>query len=216
MGMALSAALRRQGYHWLGRRGVWPYLFVVGVVLIGFGAYRANHLITCDQWPTVTGEVSSCELVRGLMREGVAKASLEMTYAYRVDGVTYEGHRISFAGNKADYQAIRAMLKRYRPGTPVTIFHHPGKPARAVLDPTYSWRGFKPLLYGLVLLGVATMGLLRGWRLTSAHWFDDARIEKPASGRMSFEDILLGLLGLLTIAGIPFLWWALIKLYAGH
>jgi hypothetical protein len=215
MGMALSANEWRRGYRWLGRRSVWPYLFIVGLVLLGFGAFRANHIINCAQWPTVTGEVVSCELVRGLMREGVAQASLAMTYAYRVDGVAYEGHRISYAGNKADYEEIRAMLKRYRQGTPVTIFHHPGSPAHAVLDPTYSWRGFKPLIYGFALMGVASMGILRGWRLTSANWFDDSAIDTP-TGKMRFEDFILGLLGFMTIACIPFLWWALIKLYAGH
>jgi hypothetical protein len=216
MGWSRSAAGWRRAYVWLGQRSVWPYLFVVGVVLLGFGAFRANHIIGCAQWPTVTGEVVSCELVRGLMREGVAQASLAMTYAYRVNGVAYEGHRISYAGNKADYEAIRAMLKRYRQGTAVTIFHHPGNPAHAVLDPTYTWRGFKPLLYGLGSVGVAIMGILRGWRLTSAGWFNESRAKKASSGKMSFEDFLLGLLGFLTIVCIPFLWWALIKLYAGH
>lgn len=211
MGMALSAAGWRQGFRWLGHRSVWPYLFVVGMVLLVFGAYRANHIINCAQWPTVTGEVVSCELVRGLMREGVAQANLAMTYAYQVDGIAYEGHRISYAGNKADYEAIRVMLKRYRPGTPVTVFHHPGNPVHAVLDPTYTWRGFKPLIYSLLLMAVSVLGVLRGWRLTTSNW-----CEEPSTGKMSFEDFILGLLGFLTIACIPFLWWALIKLYAGH
>lgn len=216
MVMAFYARGWRQVYRWLSRQSVWPYLFVLGMVLFAFGVYRANHFIHCAKWPTVVGEVVSCELVRGLMREGAAQASLAMTYAYQVNGVAYEGHRISYVGNKADYQAIRVMLNRYRQGTAVTIFHHPGNPALAVLDPTYDWRGFKPLLYGLGLMGIAIMGILRGWRLTSADWFNESHSKKTASGKMSFEDFILGLLGLLTIACIPFLWWALIKLYAGH
>lgn len=215
MGTALSATGWRQGLRWLGRRSVWPYLLIVGSLLLVFGAYRANHIVHCAQWPTVTGEVVSCELERGLMREGVAQARLAMTYAYQVDGAAHEGHRISYAGNKADYEAIRAMLKRYRQGTPVTVFHHPGNPAHAVLDPTYSWKSFKPLFYGLALVGVSILGLLRGWRLTTANWGETSSTHKQ-TGKMSFEDFLLGLLGLLTIASLPFLWWALIKLYAGR
>lgn len=215
MEMAFSNTGWRQGLRLLGRHSVWPYLLVFGLVLLGFGAVRASHIVGCPQWPRVTGEVVSCELVRGLMREGVAKASLEMVYAYSVDGAAYEGNRISYAGNKADYQEIRAMLKRYREGTPVTVYHHPGNPTHAVLDPTFNWGGFKPLFYGLGMVAVAIMGLVRGWRLTSSNMFDAGETGKPR-GKMSFEDYLLGTLGLLTIAGIPFLWWALIKMYAGH
>lgn len=215
MGMALSAAGWRQGLRWLGRWSVWPYLLIVGLLLLVFGAYRANHIVHCAEWPTVTGEVVSCELVRGLMREGVAQASLAMTYTYQVDGGAYQGHRISYAGNKADYEAIRAMLKRYRQGTPVTVYHHPGSPTHAVLDPTYSWRSFKSPFYGLALVVVSILGVVRGWRLTTANWGEKSSADKPA-GKMSFEDFLLGLLGFLTIASLPFLWWALIKLYAGR
>jgi hypothetical protein len=213
--MTLSAGDWRQGGRWLGRHSVWPYLFIFGVVLLVGGAIRTAHIINCREWPQVTGEVVSCELVRGLLREGVAKARLEMTYAYTVAGTPYQGHRIRITGNKESYEAIRTMLKRYRRGGPVVVHHHPGNPARAVLDTSFSWGGLLPLLYGFGLVMLSVTGFLRRWRLTSAHWFDGP--EPPASvGKMCFEDHLLGFLGLLTIVGIPFLWWALIKMYAGY
>jgi hypothetical protein len=149
------------------------------------------------------------------MREGVAKASLEMTYAYTVNGSDYEGHRISYAGNKAGYDEIRAMLKHYRPESPVSVYHHPGDPSLALLDPSFNWRGLWPLFWGLGMVTAALVGMVRGWRLTSADWFDPPA-PQGARGKMRFEDFLLGFLGLLTIAAIPFLWWALIKMYAGR
>ena len=215
MGTALTAAEWRQGARWLGRNSVWPYLFIFGMVLMGFGGVRAGHVLNCRDWPTATGEVVASELVRGLMREGVAKAGLEITYAYSVGAASYEGHRISYAGNKAGYEAIRTMLKQYRQGSTVTVYHHPGNPALAVLDPTFDWRALLPLFYGVGFVTVSTLGFFRRWRLTSANWFDGLHPEATA-GRMRFEDFLLGFLGLLTILGIPFLWWALIKMYAGH
>ncbi|MDJ0781279.1 MAG: DUF3592 domain-containing protein [Desulfosarcinaceae bacterium] len=213
--MAIADGWRRH-LKWLGRHSVWPYLFLVGVALLGGGVVRTGHILSSPGWPSVAGEVISSHLSRGPLREGVARASLELTYTYTVNGAAYAGHRIRYAGAATNDESIRAMRNTYRKGAAVTVYYHPDDPAHALLDPSFSWRGLAPLYHGMWVVGLAILGFVRRWRLTATDWFDAPAGHTANDRKMTFEDFLLGLMGLLTLLGIPFLWWALMKMYAGR
>ncbi|HSM56842.1 MAG TPA: DUF3592 domain-containing protein [Candidatus Sulfomarinibacteraceae bacterium] len=91
--------------------------------------------------------------------------SVDFTYAYTVDGVTYEGSRITFFQYAvfANRFQNEQLVAQHPPGTPVQIYYDPSDPAQSVLMRTIPLSQlWSPVLLALCLLSVLLTGLV-GW-----------------------------------------------------
>jgi hypothetical protein len=116
--------------------GVSLALFVVGTLMalggltIGGGVlWTAWLALTSQRWAETTGEV-----VRSRAKGG---DELDIAYRYAVEGRHLIGDRLAFAmpmTPAADRRALRATLRAYQKGAPVTVFFDARRPTRATLD----------------------------------------------------------------------------------
>jgi len=192
-------------------RWFWAPLALVGIALVLYGGYRGMLIIGCTHWPTTTGTITRSALHRGMLREGVAAPSAALTYEYRVNDRILIGHQLSFSRKWGPYADAYAVIRHYRENTPVTVHFDPKAPDRSVLDVRISWRGFQPLIFGLVLTPLAIMGYRRRWPLQSERLMDGPTGRDPLTRTQK----VLGALGLVVVVSLGLLWWELIKLYAG-
>ena len=81
--------------------------------------------------------------------KGGTTYSVDILYAYTVDGKDYRSNRYDFmGGSSSGYGGKDAIVRRYRPGTKTTCFVDPHDPTQAVLQ-----RDFTPgMLAGLIPL----------------------------------------------------------------
>jgi len=139
------------------------------LVLWGFTDFRAS-LATKD-WPSVTGEVLSSSVER-VGRPGSKTRAPRVTYAYTVDGVRYEGDRLSFrsySSRRVSNNRAGVIASRYDEGAPVEVHYDPDRPSEAVLIPETDSFG----------LGVAILALCVGC-LALYGWM------KPESGAIAY------------------------------
>jgi len=146
------------------------------------------------------------------MREGALKFQLHIVYRYRVDGKAYEGQRIAFAGRAKKLNDIKALLATYPKGRKVQVHYLPDNPKVATLETHVSWHGSKFIAGGLLLLCLGLIGLRRRWSLQTDYMFKDLSPDR----HIPKWKIAVGFVGLLASLGIFWLWWELIKMYAGR
>lgn len=96
---------------------------------------------------------------------------VRVRYNYQVDGISYEGSRIVVledtgwwvvedrpgGGLKISRRQGRGkrVTEQYFVGKKATVFYHPRRPARALLDPTPSFRGIEVMILPAgILLGL--------------------------------------------------------------
>lgn len=190
---------------------IWATLALVGIAVLWSGTLRAHRMLMCPGWPTVSGVIEKSELKRGFMREGSLKHQYDMMYRYTINGKNYQSGRITFAGNHAG-EDIQAFLAKYRPGHKVEVRYYPKHPELAAIEAVVSWQGFKLAFFGLLLTGLGGTGFWRRWPLQSDYLFREHDPDEP----LALKGVLLGTLGMLSCLGIVWLWWELIKMYAGR
>jgi hypothetical protein len=133
---------------------------VLGAILCLWGGVSIALQYPSCTWPSTEGKVIS-QYYREFpydLKHRVAKAQLEIHYAYTVAGITYESDRFSLW--RSIYQdpgyVVRAFADRHRGGTPITVYYKPGNPKKAVLQTGPDWRGdFASILCGALLAWVA-------------------------------------------------------------
>lgn len=138
----------------------------MGLFLLLFGFAQQRQALALQTWPSVAGVVVAAELRS--FREW--KDNVERTlytpgvvYRYTVAGREYTGDRYSLgAGTQwGRPEPVQTMLKRFPPGSAVTVFYNPKAPAEAVLERRVSGGWFIWLLAaGLLLLAVVSAGIL--------------------------------------------------------
>lgn len=190
---------------------IWVTAALVGISILWSGTLRTQRMLMCPDWPVVTGKVKKSELKRGIMREGSMKHHYDMIYQYTVSGKTYQSGCISFSGIHAS-EDIQTLLAKYRPGQNVEVRYHPKHPELAALEADIAWRGFRLALFGLLFTGLGVTGFWRRWPLQTNYLFREYDPEKP----LTLHGAVLGTLGMLSCLGIVWLWWELIKMYAGR
>lgn len=124
-------------------------LGLVGLGVLGWGFWRMRRASRSRAWPTVQGTlVSSTTASREApplpSRDGDAAASRpprtlyrpEVAYTYTVGGRSYTGTQLGLDEVEVSSERhAQAHAARYVPGAPVTVFHDPEDPSRAVLEP---------------------------------------------------------------------------------
>lgn len=79
-------------------------------------------------WPTVSGTVTASERAKVMFRK-----QPRVTYSYSVNGASFTGNRISFAGGYPSKETD-AILGRFPVGREVVVSYAPDKPAEATLE----------------------------------------------------------------------------------
>lgn len=104
--------------------------------LAGWSWLRAR---ASTHWPSVPGviEEGSVEDYRNTSRAGSSTAyDLRLRYRYTVRGCTYHSTRRGFG--RPDFKSRGDALRELAllgEGVPLSVYHHPGNPALAVLQP---------------------------------------------------------------------------------
>ncbi len=191
---------------------IWAITAIVGVGLLFSGALRAQRMLACSSWPTVEGAIITSEMKRGFIREGSLKYNYRIVYRYSVDGTAYENDRISFSGSVRANNQGQSIFRTYPKAKKVTVHHHPTDPDLSVLETARAWSGFKMLLLGILLAPLAVAGFWRRWPLQTDYLFRERNPDAP----LTRTQFILGTLGFLTCLGIAWIWWELIKQYAGR
>ena len=191
---------------------LWALFSLTGLLLFGSGLLQAQRMLSCASWPTAPGVIVKSELKRGYMREGSLKYNFHIVYQYTVNGADFQNDRISFTGQGTDGRTVTETLRTYSKGRTMVVYHNPTNPALSVLETKAHWAGFKRLILGLVIVLLAVTGFWRRWPMQSDYLFREHDPDAP----MKVKEMLLGSLGLLVCLGIGWLWWELIKMYAGR
>ncbi|MFW6184739.1 MAG: DUF3592 domain-containing protein [Chloroflexota bacterium] len=108
-------------------------------------------------WPAAQGEVVESSITID------DDFSVDFTYAYTVDGVTYEGSRITFFQYAvfANRYQNEQLVAQHPPGTPVQIYYDPADPAQSVLMRTIPLsQMWSPVLLALCLLSILFTGFI--------------------------------------------------------
>jgi hypothetical protein len=82
-------------------------------------------------WPSVPGMIHESKLVYQRDAEGRNSPAASVTYSYAINGAPFYGNQIRVGGGGSNY---KALLNRYRAGSPVQVFFDPRNPAAAVLE----------------------------------------------------------------------------------
>ncbi|MGD1018365.1 MAG: DUF3592 domain-containing protein [Verrucomicrobiia bacterium] len=135
--------------------------FVVGGTCTYFSFVRPMLGIEqARHWPAVSCRVISSRVQSHTSSKGGTTYSVDILYAYNVDGREYRSNRYDFmGGSSSGYNGKAKIVSRYRPGTTASCYVNPGDPDDAVLE-----REFTPqMLIGLfpaVFLFVGLGGLV--------------------------------------------------------
>ncbi|NMO21456.1 DUF3592 domain-containing protein [Pyxidicoccus fallax] len=115
-------------------------------------------------WPSVTGTITHSS-VRELRGKGTTY-HLDVRYTYDVGGQHFQGVRYRhFNRGLPDRGEVEERARRYAVGTEVPVFHSPGDPSRAVLEPGVTGGDLFMLMvllpFNLVLVGITLSPLRR-------------------------------------------------------
>ena len=149
----------------------------VSLLLLGIGAaaicLAAHDLwfgVASKAWPSVPGVVEATGIQRLGVLENDNKTSYSalIRYRYTVHNQMLTGSRIGYWDctyyNRSDAQAI---IGRYPPKRPVTVYYQPGNPARCVLEPGVHLKDWFLLLFGAVFF---SGGILVIWATRPHEW----------------------------------------------
>jgi hypothetical protein len=129
-----------------------------GLILMGRSLQNASD---SEAWPKVEGLMLE-SAVAAVRDGGRQRYRPVVRYRYEVGGERYEGNLIQWSAvvEFRKYSRARAMLDKYRSGSPVAVHYDPERPAIAVLQPD-STSGVRPIaviaptaaLYAMFVIG---------------------------------------------------------------
>ena len=147
---------------------------VVGAILILHARSLRHRAKSTALWPETLGRVLQCQIVEIPQRSRKNVYRTAVTYEYEVRGTRYRSQR-RFYGEEATggpRSQAEQLCQKYRPGSEVTVYYHPDKPAEAVLElvvhDSLGWMtAFGVLLvsFGLLLGTVILISTLQTCRL---------------------------------------------------
>jgi len=161
-----------------GTRMFLGLFIVVGAIAIGCGAWTLLlRSLPCQHWPTTEGVIESAQMKTHSGSDDGDTYSANITYAYDVADIRYEGKRLAFGAMSASSDYAQGILDRYPVGRNVSVHYAPDQPELAVLETGIhggTW----------VYFGVGTFFVLMGWMFLQG--FSSAnRAEQTTSGTQS-------------------------------
>jgi hypothetical protein len=139
------------------------FFISVGAMLIRKGNRYLRIAAAAAQWPIVTGEVVSTDVVERIDRTQDGPNTYfvpQVRYVYHADGVRRDGSVIRVGMENSGYpreRQARECLARYSVGSKVPVRYDPQNPANAVLE-LGQVGGGRNLLAGTLLLLVGIAG----------------------------------------------------------
>lgn len=116
------------------------FFFIASYAFVALG-YSVVQQVRVLSWPSVQGKIERAEIRKVSLSERLKSAQdfvATAVYHYQVDGIEYEGNKISTRAMLSSRNA-RYILKRHleyvqqNADGELTVFYHPQKPANAVL-----------------------------------------------------------------------------------
>lgn len=147
---------------------------VVGATLILHVRSLRHQAKATALWPVTVGRVSECQIVEIRQRSRRSVYRTAVTYEYEIKGIRYRSHRRFFGEEATGGPRSQAeqLCQKYHPGSEVTVYYNPDKPAEAVLElvvhNTLGWMtAFGVLLvsFGLLMGTVILISTLHTCRL---------------------------------------------------
>ncbi len=140
------------------------FFISVGAMLIRKGNRYLRVAAAAAQWPIVTGEVVSNDVVKRIDRTQDGPSTYfvpQVHYVYDADGVSRDGSVIRVGMENSGYPSegqAREYLARYSVGSKVPVRYDPQNPANAVLEPGQVGGG-RNVLAGTLLMLVGIAGV---------------------------------------------------------
>ena len=144
-----------------GCLSVFGAIFIVAGLVPGAMALLSLHdWYQARHWQPVSATVLAAGLERG---EDTFRVTAR--YRYAVDGIDYEGQRVSLHGGSDNignfHQATYSRLDRHhRDGTPITVYVDPASPSDAVVVRQMRWGLFGFMMIFPVVFGGAGTGIV--------------------------------------------------------
>lgn len=180
---------------------------MVGLIVFAT-AYKFYEVHKASTWLQTPGKVLSAQAVSRRVRTAQTRAGAakggdeqlrnfaEIRYEYRVAGQRFVGQRVSIGEDLGDHD-VAGTLKRYPPGSRVTVYYDPAQPAEAVLErdaPPGVWRTMGIfVLVLLVLIVGSTVGFEHGVARLK-HVLDDPTRAVPVAACLGFA-LFMALMG---------------------
>ena len=147
----------------LGAFGVLILFGLLGAAISYFGWMVAEGAALSTSWPTADGVITSHKIDRHRTEDGGDTYKPQVAYEYAVDGVLYNGSRITFVdivGYGTD-DAAEDRMASYPVGTTVKVYYDPSNAGISVLEPGVNVTSFAFIIVGLCVIGLAVIPLLR-------------------------------------------------------
>ena len=131
------------------------FALIGGVAFFFMGVRPVLKMLSARYWQETPCVVVSSE-VRSHSSDDGSTYSVNILYAYEINGREYRANRYHFmGGSSSGYAGKTAVVNRYPPRTKTVCFVNPDDPTDAVLE-----RGFtKDLLFGLIPLVFVVVGV---------------------------------------------------------
>lgn len=128
-----------------------------GLFLFPWGIWNARRLEEMAVWPTAEAEVVAADTAFRYRRFGLSAYVHEIRYRFAVEGLAYEGDRVSYGGEPPSWPAQdEAVARLPEIGSMISIRYNPEKPGDSVIyilrDSPEKTRG---LLWFVGIVGLA-------------------------------------------------------------
>ena len=136
--------------------------FVVGFLILGFGARSLYLSKQAESWPTTPGTIVSSELTSSTDSDGDTTYRTEVSYTYDAMGRAFTGDKIAFGyAGSSGYAFHSEIHDALSENTQVAVRYDPRNPERAVLSFGLNQSIIFMLIFGTVwtvfTLGIASL-----------------------------------------------------------
>ncbi len=142
----------------------------IGIVLALIGLYFTIFGVTflidgfaVGRWPNVEGKIVNVKVrtynvskSRGVSSGDNKTYYPNISYSYEVNGMQFNSERYKLGETFDSFKTkpeARAAAKKFIVDEPITVFYDPDDPSSSVLNNTYSWPVFMPIVLGLLFIG---------------------------------------------------------------
>lgn len=134
----------------------------VGLYFIGKGIHDIALARQSSSWPQAPALILESKVTTSRSSKGGRSYKAAIRYTYVVNGAPLTSSKIFFGdGISAGSAYANAIAKRHPDGAQTIAYHHPERPALAVLEPGLTKRSFITAAFGFIFFAIGSgFGLL--------------------------------------------------------